>query len=36
MERASASGAVDSDLIPSQVKAMTLKLVFTVSLFDAQ
>ena len=30
MIRASASGAVDSGLIPSRVKPMTLKLVFTV------
>ena len=34
--RASASGAVDSGLIPSRVKPMTLKLVFTASLLDAQ
>ena len=27
-------GAVDSGLIPSRVKPMTLKLVFTASLFD--
>ena len=33
---ASASGAVDLDAIPSQVKPMTLKLVFTASLRDAQ
>ena len=32
----SASGAVDSALIPSRVKPMTLKLVFTASLLDAQ
>ena len=32
----SASGAVDSGLIPSRVKPMTLKLVFTSSLLDAQ
>ena len=31
-----ATGAVDSGLIPSRVKPMTLKLVFTTSLFDAQ
>ena len=36
MVRASASGAVDSGLIPNRVKPMTLKLVFTVSLFDVQ
>ena len=36
MVRASASGAVDSRLIPSRVKAITLKLVFTASLLDAQ
>ena len=36
MERASASGVVDSDLIPSRVKPMTLNLVFTASLLDAQ
>ena len=34
--RASASGAVDSGLILSQVKPITLKLVFTASLLDAQ
>ena len=34
--RASASGAVDSGLVPSLVKLMTLKLVFTASLLDAQ
>ena len=34
--RASASGAVDSGLIPSRVKPMTIKLVFTASLLDAQ
>ena len=34
--RASASGAVDSGLIPSRVKPMTLKLVFTASLLDVQ
>ena len=34
--RASASGAVDLGLIPSRVKAMTLKLVFTSSLLDVQ
>ena len=33
---ASVSGAVDSGLIPSRVKPMTLKLVFTVSQLDAQ
>ena len=33
---ASASGAVDLDLISSQVKPMTLKLVFTASLLDTQ
>ena len=36
VERASASGAVDSGLIPSRVKPMSLKLVFTASLLDAQ
>ena len=36
MVRASASVAVDLDLILSRVKPMTLKLVFTVSLLDAQ
>ena len=36
MVRASASGAEDSGLIPSRVKPMTLKLVFTSSLLDAQ
>ena len=34
--RASASGAVDLGLIPSRVKPMTLKSVFTASLLDAQ
>ena len=34
--RASASVAVDSGLIPSWVKPMTLKLVLTASLLDAQ
>ena len=34
--RASASGAVDSGLISSQVKPITLKLAFTASLLDAQ
>ena len=33
---ASASGAVDFGLIPSRVKVMTLKMVFTASLLDAQ
>ena len=32
--RASAFGDVDSGLIPSRVKPMTIKLVFTASLFD--
>ena len=31
-----ASGAEDLGLIPSRVKPMTLTLVFTVSLLDAQ
>ena len=34
--RASASEAVDLGLIPSRVKPMTLNLVFTISLLDAQ
>ena len=34
--RAYVSGAVDSVLIPSRVKPMTLKLVFTASLLDVQ
>ena len=34
--RASASGAVDLGLIPSRAKPMTLTLVFTASLHDAQ
>ena len=34
--RASASGVVDLGLIPSWVKPMTLKLVFTASLLDVQ
>ena len=36
MVSASASGAVDSSLIPSRVKPITLKLVFTASLLNAQ
>ena len=36
MVRAFTSGAVDLSLIPSRVKPMTLKLVFTASLLDAQ
>ena len=36
MVRAFASTAVDLGLIPSRVKPMTLKLVYTASLFDAQ
>ena len=36
MVKASASKAVDSGLISSLVKPVTLKLVFTASLFDAQ
>ena len=31
-----ASGAVDPGLIPSRVKPITLKLIFTASLLDAQ
>ena len=34
--RASTSGAVNSGLIPSRVKPMTLQLVFTASLLDSQ
>ena len=34
--RAYASGAIDLGLIASMVKPMTLKLVFTASLLDAQ
>ena len=34
--RASFSGAIDSGLIPSRVKLMTLKLLFAASLRDAQ
>ena len=34
--RASGSGAVDSGRIPSRVKPMTVILVFTASLLDAQ
>ena len=34
MKRASASGAVDSGLIPCRVKPMNLKLACTASLFD--
>ena len=36
MVRASASEAVDSGLLPSRVKPMTLKFVFTASLLDVQ
>ena len=36
MIRASASGAVDLGLIPGRVKPMTIKMVFTASLLDAQ
>ena len=34
--KASASEALDLGLIPSRVKPMTLKLVFTASLLDVQ
>ena len=34
--RASANGAVDSGVIPSRVKPMTLKLLFAASLLDVQ
>ena len=34
--RASASKAVDSRLIPIRVKSMTLKLIFTAFMLDAQ
>ena len=34
--KASASELVDVGFIPSQVKPMTLKLVFTATLLDAQ
>ena len=34
--RASTSGALDSGLVPSQVKPITLIGLFTVSLLDAQ
>ena len=36
MVRASAFGAVDSGLITSRIKPMTLKLVFTASMLSAQ
>ena len=36
MVRASAYRAINSGLIPSRVKPMTLKLVLTASLLDAQ
>ena len=36
MVRAFASGAVDLGSIPSRVKPMILKVVFTASLLDAQ
>ena len=36
MVRAFTFGVVDSSLIPNPVKSMTLKLVFTASLLDAQ
>ena len=34
--KVSASGAVDLGLMPSRVKPITIKLVFTASLLDAQ
>ena len=34
--KASASKALDSNLVPSWLKPMTLNLVFTASLLDAQ
>ena len=34
MVKASASAVVDSSLIPSRVKPMALKLIFTASLLD--
>ena len=36
MIRAFSSGAVDSGMISSRVKSLTLKLVFTASLLDAR
>ena len=36
VDKVSASGAVDSGLILSRVKRMTLKLLFTAFLLDAQ
>ena len=36
VDGASASGAVDYGLIPIRVKPMTLKLLLSVSLLDAQ
>ena len=36
VNRSSASEALDSGLIPSRVKPMTLKLVFTASLLGVQ
>ena len=36
MVRASASGAVDSGLIPSRVKPMTVRVVFSAYVLDAQ
>ena len=36
VNRASALGAVDLGWIPSRVRPMTLKLIFTPSLLDAQ
>ena len=36
MVRASASGAVESGLIPSRVKTTTFSLIFIASLLDAQ
>ena len=36
VKSASSSGSVDSGLIPSRIKPMTLKLLFTASLFGAQ
>ena len=36
VDKASATGAVDLDLIPGRVKPTTLKLIFIASLLDAQ
>ena len=36
MDKESASGAVDSDLVQSSVKPLTVQLIFIASLLDVQ